>query len=121
MAGPRYPRREGPLPPPLPPETRTVGQLVAESISLYRLVRSGLCARRRAPATASGAARRTRGRDPRLAAGAVAQHAIQRLVENPLALRLLEGDPAEGDSVRVEVRGEELVLERAGVLESAAA
>lgn len=27
--------RGGPLPPPLPPETRTVGQLVAESIRLY--------------------------------------------------------------------------------------
>jgi hypothetical protein len=28
-------RPQGPLPPPLPPETRTVGQLVAESIRLY--------------------------------------------------------------------------------------
>jgi hypothetical protein len=35
MARPRYPRQEGPLPPPLPPETRTVGQLVAESLRLY--------------------------------------------------------------------------------------
>ncbi|HEY6149591.1 MAG TPA: hypothetical protein VIW19_03655, partial [Gaiellaceae bacterium] len=25
-----------PLPPPLPPETRTIGQLVAESVNLYR-------------------------------------------------------------------------------------
>jgi hypothetical protein len=32
---PRYPKHEGPLPPPLPPQTRTVGQLVAESIRLY--------------------------------------------------------------------------------------
>jgi hypothetical protein len=31
----REPRRDGPLPPPLPPETRTVGQLVAETIRLY--------------------------------------------------------------------------------------
>lgn len=35
MARPRYPKHEGPLPPPLPPETRTVGQLVAETIRLY--------------------------------------------------------------------------------------
>src|SRR5512134_2176555 len=32
----RRPKRaQGPLPPPLPPETRTVGQLVAEAIRLY--------------------------------------------------------------------------------------
>jgi hypothetical protein len=31
----RRPREQQPLPPPLPPETRTVGQLVAESIRLY--------------------------------------------------------------------------------------
>lgn len=35
MARRRYPRTEGPLPPPLPPETRTVGQLVAETLRLY--------------------------------------------------------------------------------------
>ncbi|MDX6449457.1 MAG: hypothetical protein QOD08_1920 [Gaiellaceae bacterium] len=35
MARPRYPKQTGPLPPPLPPQTRTVGQLVAESIRLY--------------------------------------------------------------------------------------
>jgi hypothetical protein len=32
---PRYPRSKEPLPPPLPPETRTVGQLVAETLRLY--------------------------------------------------------------------------------------
>ena len=31
----RYPKSSGPLPPPLPPATRTVGQLVAETIKLY--------------------------------------------------------------------------------------
>jgi ATP-dependent Clp protease ATP-binding subunit ClpB len=41
------------------------------------------------------------------------KRAIQRLVENPLALRLLEGDFAEGDVVRVAVAGGELVFERA--------
>jgi hypothetical protein len=35
VARPRYPRSEGPLPPPLPHETRTVGQLVAESVRFY--------------------------------------------------------------------------------------
>jgi hypothetical protein len=35
VARPRYPKHSGPLPPPLPPETRTVGQLVAETIRLY--------------------------------------------------------------------------------------
>lgn len=31
----RYPKSSGPPPPPLPPETRTVGQLVAETLKLY--------------------------------------------------------------------------------------
>ncbi|MBA2476834.1 MAG: hypothetical protein H0V40_12875 [Actinobacteria bacterium] len=35
MARPRYAGAKGPLPPPLPPETRTVGQLVAEALKLY--------------------------------------------------------------------------------------
>jgi hypothetical protein len=35
MARPRYPVSTGPPPPPLPPETRTVGQLIAETIKLY--------------------------------------------------------------------------------------
>jgi ATP-dependent Clp protease ATP-binding subunit ClpB len=43
------------------------------------------------------------------------KRALQRLVENPLALRLLEGEFAEGDTVRVDARGGELVFERAGV------
>lgn len=33
---PRYPKERVPLPPPLPPETRTVGQVVAESIKRYQ-------------------------------------------------------------------------------------
>jgi ATP-dependent Clp protease ATP-binding subunit ClpB len=41
------------------------------------------------------------------------KRAIQRLVENPLALRLLEGDFAEGDTVRVDAKDGELVFERA--------
>ena len=35
MARPRYPRSNAPLPPPLSPATRTVGQLVAETLHLY--------------------------------------------------------------------------------------
>jgi ATP-dependent Clp protease ATP-binding subunit ClpB len=49
------------------------------------------------------------------------KRAIQRLVENPLALRLLEGDFAAGDTVRVDARDGELVFERAGAREPAAA
>ena len=49
------------------------------------------------------------------------KRAIQRLVENPLALRLLEGDFAEGDTVRVDTRGDELVFEKAAAVEPVAA
>ncbi len=49
------------------------------------------------------------------------KRALQRLVENPLALRLLEGDFAEGDTIRADAHGEELVFEKAGVAEPAAA
>ena len=38
------------------------------------------------------------------------KRALQRLVENPLALRLLEGDFAEGDTVRVDAQNGELVF-----------
>jgi ATP-dependent Clp protease ATP-binding subunit ClpB len=49
------------------------------------------------------------------------KRAIQRLVENPLALRLLEGEFRDGDSVRVEARDGELAFERAAAAEPAAA
>jgi ATP-dependent Clp protease ATP-binding subunit ClpB len=49
------------------------------------------------------------------------KRAIQRLVENPLALRLLEGDFAEGENVRVDARDGELVFEKGVVAEPAAA
>jgi ATP-dependent Clp protease ATP-binding subunit ClpB len=49
------------------------------------------------------------------------KRALQRLVENPLALRLLEGDFAEGDTVRVDTQNGELVFENADVRESAVA
>ncbi len=49
------------------------------------------------------------------------KRAIQRLIENPLALRLLEGEFGEGDSVGVDVEGGELVFEKAAAPEPAAA
>src|ERR671937_1153664 len=49
------------------------------------------------------------------------KRAIQRLVENPLALRLLEGDFGEGDTVRGDARDGELVFEKAGAAEPAIA
>ena len=48
------------------------------------------------------------------------KRAIQRLVENPLAMRLLEGDFGEGDTVLVDVRDGELAFERAAAAEAAA-
>jgi ATP-dependent Clp protease ATP-binding subunit ClpB len=41
------------------------------------------------------------------------KRAIQRLLENPLALRLLEGDFTDGDTVRVDAENGELVFTRA--------
>jgi ATP-dependent Clp protease ATP-binding subunit ClpB len=49
------------------------------------------------------------------------KRAVQRLVENPLALRLLEGDFADGDTIRVDARDGELLFERAGAAEPAPA
>jgi len=43
------------------------------------------------------------------------KRALQRLIENPLALRLLEGDFGEGDTIRVDADGDELAFEKAGV------
>ncbi|HXV02555.1 MAG TPA: hypothetical protein VFP24_03205, partial [Gaiellaceae bacterium] len=48
------------------------------------------------------------------------KRAIQRLVENPLALRLLEGDFAEGDTVLVDAQNGELVFTKTAAAEPAA-
>jgi ATP-dependent Clp protease ATP-binding subunit ClpB len=48
------------------------------------------------------------------------KRAIQRLVENPLALRLLEGEFGEGDTILVDAKNGELVFERAPAREPAA-
>jgi ATP-dependent Clp protease ATP-binding subunit ClpB len=47
------------------------------------------------------------------------KRALQRLVENPLALRLLEGEFAEGDAIRVDVADGELVFAKASAREPA--
>jgi ATP-dependent Clp protease ATP-binding subunit ClpB len=49
------------------------------------------------------------------------KRALQRMVENPLALRLLEGDFADGDRVRVDSQNGELVFQRSAAAEPAAA
>jgi ATP-dependent Clp protease ATP-binding subunit ClpB len=49
------------------------------------------------------------------------KRALQRLVENPLALRLLEGEFSEGDTVRVDAVDGELTFEKTAVAEPAAA
>jgi ATP-dependent Clp protease ATP-binding subunit ClpB len=49
------------------------------------------------------------------------KRALQRLVENPLAMRLLEGDFAEGDTVRVDAQDGELVFEKTEAVAAAAA
>ena len=41
------------------------------------------------------------------------KRALQRLIENPLALRLLEGEFADGDTVHVDADDGELVFEKA--------
>jgi len=48
------------------------------------------------------------------------KRAIQRLVENPLALRLLEGDFGEGDTIRVDAQNGDLVFTKAEVAAAAA-
>jgi len=49
------------------------------------------------------------------------KRAIQRSLENPLALRLLEGEFADGDTIRVEAAGGELSFEKAPETVSASA
>jgi ATP-dependent Clp protease ATP-binding subunit ClpB len=49
------------------------------------------------------------------------KRAIQRLVENPLALELLEGRFGEGDVIRVDVTDGELAFDRAEAIEPAPA
>ena len=75
--------------------------------------------RPRADRRREGAARRG-GLGPEYGARPL-KRAIQRHVENLLALRLLEGEFEEGDTVRVDVKDGELVFEKAPAAEPAAA
>jgi ATP-dependent Clp protease ATP-binding subunit ClpB len=49
------------------------------------------------------------------------KRAVQRLLENPLALRLLEGDFGEGDTIRVDAQNGELVFVKVADAERAVA
>jgi ATP-dependent Clp protease ATP-binding subunit ClpB len=49
------------------------------------------------------------------------KRAIQRLVENPLALRLLEGDFGDGDTIRVDAQNGDLVFQKVEAAAPAAA
>jgi ATP-dependent Clp protease ATP-binding subunit ClpB len=49
------------------------------------------------------------------------KRAIQRLLENPLALRLLEGEFAEGDIIQVDAKDGELGFQKAAAAQPAAA
>ena len=68
--------------------------------------------RARAHRRGEGASRRSRAGIPAYGARPL-KRAIQRLLENPLALELLEGRFSEGDTVRVDAQDGELVFERA--------
>ena len=49
------------------------------------------------------------------------KRAVQRLIENPLAKRLLAGEFQDGETIRVDARNGELVFERAPAAQPAAA
>jgi ATP-dependent Clp protease ATP-binding subunit ClpB len=49
------------------------------------------------------------------------KRAIQRLLENPLALRLLEGEYVPGDTIRVDAQHGDLVFQKAEAAAAAAA
>jgi ATP-dependent Clp protease ATP-binding subunit ClpB len=49
------------------------------------------------------------------------KRAIQRLVENPLALRLLEGDFVDGDTIRIDAQNGDLVFQKVEAAAPAAA
>jgi ATP-dependent Clp protease ATP-binding subunit ClpB len=89
-----------------------LGQIV--EIQLGRLRR--LLAGRKITLELSDAARALlaeRGYDPVYGARPL-KRAIQQLVQDPLALALLRGDFAEGDTVVADVRGDQIVFHRPG-------
>jgi ATP-dependent Clp protease ATP-binding subunit ClpB len=62
----------------------------------------------------------TEGYDPAYGARPL-KRAIQRLIQNPLAMAVLEGKFNEGDHIVAEARGDEIVFHRAGEPAAAAA
>ena len=71
----------------------------------------------------TGAAKETlaeAGWDPTYGARPL-KRALQRLVENPLAIKLLEGEFADGDRIRVDAENGELAFEKVGAAEPARA
>ena len=89
-----------------------LGQIV--EIQLGRL--RGLLAGRKITLELTDAARALlaeRGYDPVYGARPL-KRAIQQLVQDPLALALLRGDFAEGDTIAAGVRGDQIVFNRPG-------
>ena len=90
-------------------------------IQLSRLERR--LAERRVTLQVGDGARRllaTRGWDPVYGARPL-KRAIQRLVQDPLAMMLLEGKFSDGDTIRVDANGEQLTFARAEPLPAVAA
>jgi ATP-dependent Clp protease ATP-binding subunit ClpB len=95
-----------------------IGAIV--DIQLKRLEKR--LAERRVSLVVTGAARRLlaeRGWDPVYGARPL-KRAIQRMVQDPLAIQLLEGRFGEGDTVEVDADGGELTFSKAKVAESVA-
>ena len=89
-------------------------------IQLERL--RGLLAERKLDLELSGAAQRylaEKGYDPVYGARPL-KRTIQRELQDPLAMKILQGEFDEGDKVIVDVKGGELTFGREGVLEKAA-
>jgi ATP-dependent Clp protease ATP-binding subunit ClpB len=87
---------------------------IAEIVELQLARLRGRLAERRIELELTAAAKETlaeAGWDPAYGARPL-KRAIQRLVENPLALRLLEGDFADGDTIRVNAEDGEIRFEK---------
>jgi len=95
---------------------------IAEIVELQLEKLRERLAERRIELELSSAAKETlaeAGWDPAYGARPL-KRAIQRLVENPLALRLLEGDFADGDTIRVDAEDGEIRFEKVGAAAVAA-
>jgi ATP-dependent Clp protease ATP-binding subunit ClpB len=96
---------------------------IAEIVELQLARLRDRLAERRIELELTGAAKEVlaeAGWDPAYGARPL-KRAIQRLVENPLALRLLEGDFVDGDAIRVDADGGEIRFEKAEAPAAAAA